>query len=218
MNELKKLFLPIKECFKFLNAFGFGLKNKIMFFIRQGFQIHKSIVRWVPIKMMYYPAFRQWLSIRLFPNIDMFKDIARFCSPWIIRFPQKDIAIGRFNPATLGMRRAVAFSGASLAYNIFRGTGISTINALIPVAFIPSLGSFLRATLPVRRIFTSSTFKVTLATKFRITPDWLTTYRARMLMCLFVFFTGHGLSIAHRSSNIKIERLMRETRNPTRRE
>lgn len=70
----------IKRSFKLLNAFCLGLENKIMFFSRQSYQVAWAVIASDAIKVMDNPTFWHWLSMCLFPNKDMFKDIV-FCRP-----------------------------------------------------------------------------------------------------------------------------------------
>jgi len=88
-----KLALTIEQGFKFLNTLSLSLKHKVVFFIRQGLKIADAVVVLDSIKMVHYPALRQWLFICLLPYKMMLKNISVSC-PRVFRIMQ--IYISRF--------------------------------------------------------------------------------------------------------------------------
>lgn len=104
MFALKELVLVIKQGFKLLNAFSFGLKDKVMLLVRQTFQVSWSVIIWYPIEMVNNPAFRQWLAMSLLPNKDMLHYIPIFTCPGMLRFKYHNIAIVGLNPTTYPIR------------------------------------------------------------------------------------------------------------------
>lgn len=92
--------LIIKQCFKFLNAFSFSSKDKIVLSIRQGYEVLYSVVMFNSIEMMNYPTFRQWLTIGLFPYKQMLSDMIIKCS-WMSRGINENISCFFLKSATL---------------------------------------------------------------------------------------------------------------------
>jgi len=95
--------LTIKQSFQLLNTLGFGLKHKVMFLVRKSYQIAWAVISLNAIKVMHYPALRQWLAMRLLPNNNMFSDIAISIGSWMLRSPQKHISTA-FHPSALPIR------------------------------------------------------------------------------------------------------------------
>ena len=65
-----------KQALKLLNAFGFGLKNKIVLLSGQGHQVLRAIVCSDTVQVVDNPALWHHFVMRLFPNDDVFKDIS----------------------------------------------------------------------------------------------------------------------------------------------
>lgn len=95
--------LTIKHSFKFLNTPCFRLKNMIVGFARQGFQVARAVIILNTIQVMNNPSLRQRSSMCLFPNKDMLKDITFLVRSWMTGFEYAYIAQPQFNFTTLPM-------------------------------------------------------------------------------------------------------------------
>lgn len=101
--------LIIKQGFKFLNPFSFGLKDKVMFLVRQCFQVTWPVIIWYTIEMVNYPTFRQWLAMSLFPDKDMFHYISIFTNSRMLRFKYHNVSIVCFNSTALPIRMVATY-------------------------------------------------------------------------------------------------------------
>ena len=70
---LNELMLIIKQSLKLLDAFGFSLKDKIVFFVRQANKITRAIVVFNSVKVVDNPIFRELFALSFLPYQDMFK-------------------------------------------------------------------------------------------------------------------------------------------------
>ena len=122
--------MTVKNSFQFLNTLCLGLKNKGMFLARQAYQIARAVVVSDTIKVMDYPALRQWFAVCLFPDKDMLKDISLFTCSWVVRSVYQYIA--RVHSAsTLPQRMVFALSARAVRHlttlpALFAGTAIAT--------------------------------------------------------------------------------------------
>lgn len=89
----------IKQCFQFLNSLCLCLKKQVVFFVRQGLKINKAIIIFNSIEMMDNPAFRKWRPMCLFPDKNMFQNIAVVCTR-MVRLINLHIALKGFNSTT----------------------------------------------------------------------------------------------------------------------
>jgi len=67
--------LTIKQSLKFLYSFGFSLKDKVVFLIRQTEQVLGAVIILDAIKMVDNPSFWQWFSVSFFPNKNVLTNI-----------------------------------------------------------------------------------------------------------------------------------------------
>ena len=112
--------MTIKQSFKFLYPFCLSLKHKIMLLIRHGYQILGAIIILDAVQVVDYPAFRQWLAVSLFPNKNVFHNIAIFTCTMMLTFEYHNIVMA-FDFATFPIR---------VMFTCF--TFISTIPAYLP--------------------------------------------------------------------------------------
>lgn len=136
-GELKELLLSVKQGFQLLNTTGFGFQDKEMFSIRQALQIYRMVIILNSIEMMNNPTFRQWLTMSLFPNEDMFSHISIVHSSRVFRVVGMDIATTIFNLASfpivmvfsLSEKSREDFTSFPSPFHIARATAnCSTIN------------------------------------------------------------------------------------------
>lgn len=118
--------LVIKQGFKFLNALGFSLKQQIVLFIGQGFQILRAIVAGDTIEVVNNPAFRQRFAVSLLPDKDMLKHIAPAISSRVVRFFDMHIAIFALKPSAF-VRRVFFWWAFFHQFNRARLTYLGTI-------------------------------------------------------------------------------------------
>lgn len=110
----------IKHSFKFLNTFCFGLKDEIMFLVRQGLQINWAIIVWNTIKVMDNPTIRQRLAVSFFPYKDVLKNVTLlFYSSRMVRSIYQDIAIGSYNATTFPVRGLMTSLELLLVYSAY---------------------------------------------------------------------------------------------------
>ena len=124
----------IEQCFQFLYALGFSLKDKVMFFVRQALKIDRAVIVFDTIKVMNYPAFRKWLPVCLLPNKYMFKNIraGRRCTG-MVRCINKNITIVCFvfTAFPTWMVWASSLINAHCMPSIFSGTGHTTCGSWV---------------------------------------------------------------------------------------
>lgn len=84
--------LVIKQCLKFLDTLCLSLKDKPVFYRRQGNQIRRVVIRFNSIEMVNKPTFGNWLAMGLFPDKDMLSYITTYSS-WMVWLPNKDITV-----------------------------------------------------------------------------------------------------------------------------
>ncbi len=92
-----------KQSLKFLNTLCFGLKNKVMLLSRQSLQVLRAVIVLDAVKMMNYPAFRQWLTVSFFPYKNVLKDIA-VGGAGMLWLPNKNIPITVFSFTAFPLR------------------------------------------------------------------------------------------------------------------
>ena len=145
---LNQLALMVKQCLKFLDALGFGLKHKIMFPIGECYQILWSVVILNAIKMMHDPAIRQGFIMSLFPYKYMFKHIIGFSSSGMVGGINIDISERGFNstasPVVVFFAPCEQIKTRSTTL-CCGGTRFPTVNAGVVVYFIPYCRRFLSA-------------------------------------------------------------------------
>ena len=90
--------MTIKQGLKFLDAFSFSLKDKVVFLIRQTEQVLGAVIILDAIKMVDNPSFRQWFPVSFFPNKNMLTNIAIPIGSWMLRFMNKDIPRTSYPP------------------------------------------------------------------------------------------------------------------------
>ena len=175
MSALEELMLIIKKCLKFLDAFGFSLKNKIMFLVRQSYQITRAIIASNPIKMMNYPTIRKSFVVCFFPNQDMFKDITSTsarCSR-VFWFPYQCI-FPSFYSTTLPIIASPsfqAFQGARSAYIAPRITEVTTVNTRMsvlqsPLSFLKQFFGWIFYSLSRLTLYTCHNIKYTIESEY----------------------------------------------------
>ena len=89
--------MTVKQRFQFLNTLRFGLKDKVMFSIRQGYQVLKAVIILDPVKMMNKPTLRQKLPIGFFPNKNVLTDISVPIGSWVFRSGNKNISTALYS-------------------------------------------------------------------------------------------------------------------------
>ncbi len=90
--------MTIKQGFKFLDAFSFSLKHKIMLLVGQTEQVLGSVIILDTIKMMDYPSLRQRFAVSFFPDKNMLTNIAISISSLMVRSMNKDISRASYLP------------------------------------------------------------------------------------------------------------------------
>ena len=134
---LNQLGLPVQLCFKFLNTFCLSLKNKVMFFSGQCFQILNTIVVLFPIQVVNNPSLRQFSSISFFPYYYVFKNPSILTRTLMIRAINSSIpirTIGSF-PFPSRVRRSntqgtISYSRTTLTSSTGKLNLFPTINAM----------------------------------------------------------------------------------------
>ena len=127
-TDLKKMPLIIKQCFQFLNALGFSLKQKGMFLGGHSHKIHGAVIIPDTIKVMNYPLPWDRLTVIFFPFKNMLSNISTFvCSlvrwkvyKYITRFNSDPTAFPRW----VILPRTVTISNFAKRPEIF---GITTL-------------------------------------------------------------------------------------------
>lgn len=148
MFTLKQLMLVIKESLKLLNPFGFGLKEQVMFLVRQALKIHRAVIILNPIEVVNYPTFRQRFAMSLFPNKDMLKNIA-FSASGVIWHPYLNIAV-TFNSSTLPIITESGTPSFLLTFSALISSEITrftTVPTRVPMFQSPLLLAFCAHTL-----------------------------------------------------------------------
>lgn len=145
----------IKQCLKLLNTLGFSLKNKVVFLIREGYQISRSVVILDSIQVVNEPTFRQAFVIRFFPNHNMFLNMTPFSSAWMFWHIYTYITPVTFCTTTFPKGRVFSsIFGKFLSYiwafpalyrstsptsNCIVATWLATVNAGMFMLLLPSL-------------------------------------------------------------------------------
>lgn len=214
--KLQKLALPIHDSFQFLYSLGFSLKNKIMFLGRQTYEILRAVVILNPVKVMNYPAFRQRLVVSLFPNKDMFTDIAIDCSRMVghsnmcismrvyytttnpIMFLRTRCDIERlwiFFPATFQNTRFT--TSRPFIYEIPTiNTWFSAIHSTFGLGIFLALGQFW-VTYTINRVVSQSIF-------LSYFPYWSTLLPKRYNIFV-AFFNSHINIVSHSINKVKYD-------------
>ena len=99
------MILIFKKRLQFLNTLSFSLKKQVMFLVRHGLKINRTIIITNAIEVMNNPTFRTWLAMRLLPYKYVFKDIA-ICamSTWMVGLKYHYITICCLMSASLPAR------------------------------------------------------------------------------------------------------------------
>ena len=93
--------MVIKRCFQLLNSLlKFGYYQSMLFFSFSK-QITRAIIILYSVVMVNFPSFRNWFIMCLFPDKDMFKNIALFRGSRMFRFIDDYVAPAMLEPTTL---------------------------------------------------------------------------------------------------------------------
>lgn len=126
--------MVIKQGFQLLNPLCLSLKDKVMLPVRQSYKVSRAIVVFYSIKMVNYPAIRQRLIVRLFPDEDMFHHIASFLSMGMRWLANINISTCTESSATFPLR--MLFRRARLqGFNLARFTRILSFRMHLATAY-----------------------------------------------------------------------------------
>ena len=101
--------MTIKQGFKFLNTPRLSLENKVMFFVRQAFEVFRAVIILNSIQVVNYPVFRQWFAVSFFPDKNVFQYIASSTSSTVVFFQNENVAIFSLNSPTFPSCSFLAF-------------------------------------------------------------------------------------------------------------
>lgn len=216
MNDLwwalEELRLSIKLGFKLLYTFGLSLKHKIVFFIRQPFQVSGAVIIFNSVQVMDYPSWGQRFFIRLFPDPNMFQNEAMPICSGMVRYEDKYISACRlisfadssFIP--FSFQSGVDCSDVSCFPIMLRGTRPASLccfpRIIFPILLLIDRFATVRAKSCYRPL---SVFVLTIYTAFGLLRAWLSAIQTGMLVFLFpfpaLFFRPHIVSIAYMNLN-----------------
>lgn len=187
----------LKQGFKLLNPFCFSLKDKVVLFIGQCFQICNSIIVRDSIQVMNNPSRGQGLPIGFFPNKNMLTDIPIPIGTGMFRAQAHSIAIAErsatfpvmmFGSSTNELR-AFTFPPSSLL--------LATMASLGKIAF------HWFAAIDTVTWFCLPRFQVTISTIVRGMLNHLATVWTRFLAAFpicpvkFAVSLGHIISVSY---------------------
>lgn len=185
----------IKQCFEFLYTLRLSLKHKVMFFVRQTYQVAGSVIMLDPVKMMNNPPRRQRFPMTLLPDKYMLSDISISICPGMFRAQNENIAI------LLSIKTSLPIMMLFASFNQLCYLAICASAFLLAALATFRIKSLDRLTAIYTKLrWNFARLNIAVEAKFRPPVYRLSTIRTGVSMSLFVGFINFAMRLNHISS------------------